>query len=50
MRNCLLRPERGRLSLSNDEAYEVIMDVAAGKLDSVDDIAAILATATEPRS
>jgi death on curing protein len=39
-----------RLTLSNDEAYELIMDVAAGKLDSVDDIAAILAAATEPRS
>ena len=39
-----------RLTLSNDEAYELIMDVAAGKLDSVDDIAAILATATKPRS
>jgi death-on-curing protein len=39
-----------RLTLGNDEAYELIMDVAAGKLDSVDDIAAILATATEPRS
>jgi death-on-curing protein len=39
-----------RLTLSNDEAHELIMDVAAGKLDSVDDIAAVLATATEPRS
>ena len=38
-----------RLTLSNDEAYELIMNVAAGELDSVDDIAAILATATEPR-
>lgn len=38
-----------RLTLTNDEAYELIMDVAAGKLDSVDDIAAILAAATEPR-
>lgn len=38
-----------RLTLTNDEAYELIMNVAAGKLDSVDDIAAILATATEPR-
>jgi len=38
-----------RLTLSNDEAYDLIMDVAGGKLDSVDDIAAILATATEPR-
>ncbi|MGO8887250.1 MAG: type II toxin-antitoxin system death-on-curing family toxin [Streptosporangiaceae bacterium] len=38
-----------RLTLTNDEAYGLIVDVAAGKLDSVDDIAAILATATEPR-
>jgi death-on-curing protein len=38
-----------RLTVTNDEAYELIMDVAAGKLDSVDDIARILATATEPR-
>ncbi len=38
-----------RLTLTNDEAYELIMDVAAGKLDSVDDIAAISATATQPR-
>jgi len=39
-----------RLTLTNDEAYELIMDVAAGQLDSVDDIAAILAAATEPRA
>ena len=38
-----------RLTVTNDEAYELIMDVAAGKLDSVDDIAPILAAATEPR-
>jgi death-on-curing protein len=38
-----------RLTLTNDEAYELIMDVAAGKLDSVDDIAATLAAATQPR-
>ena len=38
-----------RLTLSNDEAYELIMNVAAGELDSVDDIAATLATATDPR-
>jgi death-on-curing protein len=38
-----------RLTLTNDEAYELIIDVAAGKLDSVDDIAAILAAATGPR-
>ena len=38
-----------RLTLTNDNAYELIMGVAAGKLDSVDDIAAVLATATQPR-
>ena len=38
-----------RLTLTNDEAYALIIDVAAGKLDSVDDIAAVLATATRPR-
>ena len=31
-------------------AYALIMDVAAGKLDSVDDIAAVLATATRLRA
>lgn len=39
-----------RLTLTNNEAYELIMDVTTGKLDSVADIAALLATATEPRS
>jgi death on curing protein len=38
-----------RLTLTNDEAYELIMAVAEGKLDSVDDIAAVLATGTGPR-
>lgn len=38
-----------RLTLTNNEAYGLVMDVAAGKLDSVDEIAAILAAATEPR-
>jgi death-on-curing protein len=38
-----------RLTLTNDEAYELIMNIAPGKLDSVEDIAAILAKATEPR-
>jgi death on curing protein len=36
-----------RLTLTNDEAYELVMDVAAGRLDSVNDIAATLRTATE---
>ena len=38
-----------RLTLTNSGAYELIMSVAAGKLDSVDYIAAVLATATGPR-
>jgi death-on-curing protein len=38
-----------RLTLTNDEAYELIMKVAAGELDAVAEIAAVLATATEPR-
>jgi death-on-curing protein len=38
-----------RLTLTNDEAYDLIMKVAAGELDTVDDIAAILQHATEPR-
>jgi death on curing protein len=39
-----------RLTLTNGEAYELVIDVAAGNLDSVDDIAARLRLATEPRS
>lgn len=31
-----------RLTLTNDAAYELVMDVSAGRLDAVDDIAAIL--------
>jgi death-on-curing protein len=38
-----------RLTLTNDAAYELVMKVAAGQLDSVDDITAVLRTATEPR-
>jgi death-on-curing protein len=36
-----------RLVLTNDEAYELVMEIAAGQLDSVDAIAARLSTATE---
>lgn len=39
-----------RLMLSNDAARKLVMQVAAGQLDSVNDIAAILKTATEPSS
>jgi death on curing protein len=38
-----------RLTLSNDAAYELVMAVAAGQLDTVGEIAAMLRTATEPR-
>lgn len=38
-----------RLTLTNDEAYDLIMNVASGQLDSVDEIAARLRTATEER-
>ncbi|MBJ7452586.1 MAG: type II toxin-antitoxin system death-on-curing family toxin [Blastococcus sp.] len=37
----------GRLTLSNDDAYDVIMAVAAGELDDVESIAARLAAGTE---
>lgn len=38
-----------RLSLTNDAAYDLVMQVAAGHLDSVGDIAAILKSSTQPR-
>ncbi len=38
-----------RLTLTNDEAYQLVMDVAAGHLDSADDIAVKLSTATDAR-
>jgi death-on-curing protein len=38
-----------RLNLTNDAAYELIMHVAAGKLDSVGEIAAILEESTGSR-
>ena len=38
-----------RLTLTNDEAYDLVMKVAAGDLDTVDDVAAIFQHATEPR-
>jgi death on curing protein len=38
-----------RLSLTNDAAYDLVISVAAGELDSVDEIAAILQPATAPR-
>ncbi len=38
-----------RLTLTNDEAYDLVIDVATGHLDSVSDIAARPGTATESR-
>ena len=35
-----------RLALTNDTAYDLVISVAAGELDSVEEIAAILRTAT----
>lgn len=35
-----------RLTLTNDTAYDLVISVAAGELDSVEEIAAILRTAT----
>jgi death-on-curing protein len=37
-----------RLTLSNDEAYDLVIAVAGGKLDAVAQIAARLARATRP--
>jgi death-on-curing protein len=38
-----------RLTLTNDEAYDLIMRVAAGELDTVEEITALIAVATQPR-
>jgi death on curing protein len=38
-----------RLTLTNDGAYDLIIDVATGRLDSVEQIAAQQRGATEPR-
>jgi death-on-curing protein len=38
-----------RLTLTNDEAYDLVISVAAGQLDAADAIAAILRNATQPR-
>jgi len=38
-----------RLTLTNDEAYDLVMSVAAGYLENVDAIAAVLERATQPR-
>ena len=38
-----------RLTLTNDQAYDLVISVAAGQLDDADAIAAILRDATQPR-
>jgi death-on-curing protein len=38
-----------RLTVTNEAAYDLVMSIAIGVLDSVEDIAKILRTATEPR-
>jgi death on curing protein len=38
-----------RLTLTNDAAYDLVISVAAGQLDAVDEIAAIIRPATQPR-
>ncbi|ONH22135.1 type II toxin-antitoxin system death-on-curing family toxin [Pseudofrankia asymbiotica] len=38
-----------RMTLTNDEAYDLVIGVAAGKLDTVEEIAEVLADATESR-
>ena len=38
-----------RLTLTNDQAYDLVTKVAAGELDQAEEIAAILADATAPR-
>ena len=39
-----------RLTLTNDAAYDLVIEVATGQLDSVDEIAAVLSTATDVRT
>ena len=38
-----------RLTLTNDQAYDLVMKVAAGELDQVEEIAAIVQAATVAR-
>ena len=38
-----------RLTLTNDAAYDLVISVASGKLDTVEEIAAVLRPATRPR-
>jgi len=38
-----------RLTLTNDAAYDLVISVASGKLDTVEEIAAVLRPANRPR-
>jgi death on curing protein len=38
-----------RLTMTEDEAYDFVMQIATGELDEVADIAAVLQRSTEPR-
>ena len=38
----------GRLTFTNDQAYDLVMKVAAGELDQVEEISAVLQGATAP--
>ena len=38
-----------RLTLTNDEAYDLVISVATGQLDDADAIAAVLRNTTQPR-
>ena len=38
-----------RLTLTNDEAYELVIDVASGRLDDVPAVASVLQSGTEAR-
>lgn len=42
-------PNGCRLTLINDQAYDLVMKTAAGELDLVGEIAAVLRAATAPR-
>lgn len=39
-----------RLTLTNDQAYDLVIDVAAGRLPDIGEIAAILQRGTAPRT
>jgi death on curing protein len=38
-----------RLTLTNDQAYDLVVNVAAGELHQVEEIAAVLQVGTAPR-